>query len=44
MRDVVGRWRWWRDRIVCRRWDGIGLFTLLLLVKGINGVLQRAPC
>jgi hypothetical protein len=31
--------RWWRDRIVWRRWVGVGLLALLLLTKNINGVL-----
>jgi hypothetical protein len=40
MRDVVERWRWWwRDRIVWRRWVGIGLLVLLLIAKGIDSVL-----
>jgi hypothetical protein len=39
MRDVVEQWRWWRDRIVWRRWVGIELLALLLLAKGIDGVL-----
>jgi hypothetical protein len=38
-REVVERQRWWRDRIVWRRWVGVGLLALFLLVKGINGVL-----
>jgi hypothetical protein len=46
MRDVVEsrRW-WWRDRIVWWRWVGIGLLALLLLEKGIDGVLLLyEPC
>jgi hypothetical protein len=40
MRDVVERRRWWwRDRIVWQRWVGIRLLALLLLAKGIDGVL-----
>jgi hypothetical protein len=31
--------RWWRDRIVWRRWVGVGLLALLLLMKNVNGVL-----
>jgi hypothetical protein len=39
MGDIVIWWRWWRDRTVWRRWAGVGLLALLLMVKGINGVL-----
>jgi hypothetical protein len=39
MGDIVIWWRWWRDRIVWQRWVGIGLLALLLMAKGIDGVL-----
>jgi hypothetical protein len=36
---------WWRDGVVWRRWDGVGLLALLLLLKDINSVLQLCePC
>jgi hypothetical protein len=34
MRDINERRRWWRNRIVWRRWVGVGL-----LAKDIDGVL-----
>jgi hypothetical protein len=39
MRNVIERRRWWRNRIVWRRWVGIGLLALLLLSKDIDDVL-----
>jgi hypothetical protein len=39
MRDVIERWRWWRDRIVSWRWVGVRLLALLLLTEDINDVL-----
>jgi hypothetical protein len=39
MRDIIEGQRWWRNRIVWRRWVDVGLLVLLLLSKDIDGVL-----
>jgi hypothetical protein len=45
MQDVIERRGCWRDRAVWRRWVGIGLLALLLLLKDIDNVLQlHEPC
>jgi hypothetical protein len=45
MKDVIERRGWWRDGVVWRRWVGVGLLALLLLLKDIGSVLQLyEPC